>query len=149
MALGAPSGAGAREIVAAILDWEFAFAGSFYCDIGNFLRYERAARPVFEPFFSRGCRDAGVDLHDDWFMAARIADLPALCELLARDSTPDDVVRDVLGLVTATLDQQTADALIGNTGVGAGSSMPPKGAGAGSVTNSGGTSDFGSRTEHQ
>ena len=50
---------------------------------------------------------------------------------------------------TATLDQQTADALIGNTGVGAGSSMPPKGAGAGSVTNSAGTSDFGSRTEHK
>jgi peptidoglycan hydrolase-like protein with peptidoglycan-binding domain len=33
---------------------------------------------------------------------------------------------------TATLDQQTADALIGNPGVGQGSSMPPKGAGAGS-----------------
>jgi peptidoglycan hydrolase-like protein with peptidoglycan-binding domain len=46
---------------------------------------------------------------------------------------------------TATLDQQTADALIGNTEVGAGSSMP-RGAGAGSMTNSAGTSDFGSRT---
>jgi peptidoglycan hydrolase-like protein with peptidoglycan-binding domain len=33
---------------------------------------------------------------------------------------------------TATLDQQTADALIGNPGVGQGSSVPPKGAGAGS-----------------
>ena len=43
---------------------------------------------------------------------------------------------------TATLDQQTADALIGNTGVGQGSSMP----GAGSMANSSGTSDFGSHT---
>jgi peptidoglycan hydrolase-like protein with peptidoglycan-binding domain len=50
---------------------------------------------------------------------------------------------------TATLDQQTADALVGNTGVGEGSSMPPKGAEAGSVTNSAGTSDFGSRTEQK
>ena len=42
---------------------------------------------------------------------------------------------------TATLDQQTADALIGNPGVvGEGSSMPPKGAGTGSGSN------FGSRT---
>lgn len=42
---------------------------------------------------------------------------------------------------TARLDQQTADALIGNTGVGGeGSSMPPKGAGTGSA------SSFGSRT---
>jgi peptidoglycan hydrolase-like protein with peptidoglycan-binding domain len=47
---------------------------------------------------------------------------------------------------TATLDQQTADALIGNTGVGQGSSMPPKDAGPGSMTNSSGTSDFGSHT---
>jgi peptidoglycan hydrolase-like protein with peptidoglycan-binding domain len=54
---------------------------------------------------------------------------------------------------TATLDQQTADALIGgNTGVGGeGSSMPPKSAGTGSMTNSSGTnssgaSNFGSRT---
>lgn len=49
---------------------------------------------------------------------------------------------------TATLDQQTADALIGNTGVGEGSSMPKR-AGAGSMTNSAGTSDFGSRTEQK
>jgi peptidoglycan hydrolase-like protein with peptidoglycan-binding domain len=50
---------------------------------------------------------------------------------------------------TATLDQQTADALIGNTGAGEGSSMPRKGAGAGSVTNSAGTSDFGSPPEQK
>ena len=50
---------------------------------------------------------------------------------------------------TARLDQQTADALIGNTGVGQGSSMPPRGAGAGSMTNSAGTSDFSSRTEQK
>jgi peptidoglycan hydrolase-like protein with peptidoglycan-binding domain len=46
---------------------------------------------------------------------------------------------------TATLDQRTADALVGNPGIGQGSSMPPKGAGAGSRANSSGTSDFGSR----
>jgi peptidoglycan hydrolase-like protein with peptidoglycan-binding domain len=44
---------------------------------------------------------------------------------------------------TATLDQQTADALIGNPGVGGeGSSMPPKSAGTGSITNSSGASNF-------
>ena len=50
---------------------------------------------------------------------------------------------------TATLDQQTADALIGNAGVGEGSSMPRKGAGAVPMTNSAGTSDFGSRAEQK
>ena len=44
---------------------------------------------------------------------------------------------------TGTLDQQTADALIGGTVVGQGSSTPPKGTGGGSMTNSSGTSDFG------
>lgn len=44
---------------------------------------------------------------------------------------------------TAMLDQQTADTLIGDTGVGQGSSLQPKGAGAGSMTSSSGTSDFG------
>jgi aminoglycoside phosphotransferase (APT) family kinase protein len=94
--------------VAAVLDWEFAFAGPVYCDIGNFLRYERAAQPRFEPFFSRGCRDGGVDLRVNWLMAARMADLPALCDLLARESTPEDVVTEVLGLVMATLSQRNS-----------------------------------------
>ena len=49
---------------------------------------------------------------------------------------------------TARLDQQTADALIGNTSVGVGSSMPDRAKG-GSMTNSAGTSDFGSRTEQK
>jgi peptidoglycan hydrolase-like protein with peptidoglycan-binding domain len=40
---------------------------------------------------------------------------------------------------TATLDQQTADALIGNAGIGQGSSVPPKAAGARSMTSSSGT----------
>lgn len=47
---------------------------------------------------------------------------------------------------TATLDQQTADVLMGDTVVGLGSSTAPKGAGAGSMTNSSGTSDFGRHT---
>ena len=44
---------------------------------------------------------------------------------------------------TATLDQQTADALIGDTTVGQGSSIPPKNAGAGSMTSSSSRSDPG------
>ena len=89
--------------VAAVLDWEFAFAGRCYCDVGNFLRYERAASPRFEPFFSRGCQDGGIDLSGDWRAAARMADLPALCELLARPALPDSVAAEILALVAETL----------------------------------------------
>ena len=45
---------------------------------------------------------------------------------------------------TARLDQETADALVGDTGVGQGSSMPPKRAGAEPMATSSGTSDSGS-----
>ena len=45
---------------------------------------------------------------------------------------------------TAKLDQETADALIGDTSVGQGSSMPPKHAGAEPMTTPSGSGDFGS-----
>jgi peptidoglycan hydrolase-like protein with peptidoglycan-binding domain len=48
---------------------------------------------------------------------------------------------------TATLDQQTADALIGDIGIGQGSSLPPKAPGARPMTNSSGVSDFGDRND--
>jgi hypothetical protein len=35
-----------------------------------------------------------------------MADLPALCELLARDSVPADVVGELIELATATLEQR-------------------------------------------
>ena len=50
---------------------------------------------------------------------------------------------------TATVDQRTADALIGDAGIGQGASVPPKAAGARSMTNSSGTSDFGGHTGPQ
>jgi len=93
-----------RWIVAAILDWEFAFAGSMAYDIGNFLRYERASSEWFEPGFSRGLVDGGVDLPSDWRTTARVADLSALCELLTRPAIPTLVVDEVRALVLATLD---------------------------------------------
>lgn len=92
-----------RWAVAAILDWEFAFAGSAACDIGNMLRYERADRPRFEPHFSRGVIDGGLALPDDWRQRARLADLPALCELLTRVDVPESVVSELLGLIAATV----------------------------------------------
>jgi fructokinase len=93
-------------VVAAILDWEFAFAGGFSCDVGNFLRYERADRPRFEPHFSRGCIDGGLPLPVDWRERARLADLPALCELLTRDDVPDSVVAELRDLIAATVSSE-------------------------------------------
>jgi peptidoglycan hydrolase-like protein with peptidoglycan-binding domain len=44
---------------------------------------------------------------------------------------------------TATLDQETLDALVGTPGIGQGSSMPPNPGGSKSMTNSAGSTDLG------
>jgi aminoglycoside phosphotransferase (APT) family kinase protein len=88
--------------VAAILDWEFAFAGPMLCDIGNMLRYERSGQPRYEPHFSRGLLGGGWNAPADWFLRARLADLPALCELLTRDDVPDAIVTELRDLLDAT-----------------------------------------------
>jgi aminoglycoside phosphotransferase (APT) family kinase protein len=98
--------AGTRWDVAAVLDWEFAISGSPLADLANFLRYERAARPVAEPHFSAGYLHAGGRLPHDWRRLARLIDLVALCESLTRDQLPDAVVPELVGLVRATIEDR-------------------------------------------
>src|ERR1035441_1762108 len=87
--------------VATVLDWEFAIAGSPLADLGHFLRYERAARPRFEPHFSNGYLRAGTTLPQDWRNLARLLDLCALCESLTHDQLPETVVAELLELIRA------------------------------------------------
>jgi aminoglycoside phosphotransferase (APT) family kinase protein len=100
---------GGRWTVAAVLDWEFALSGSPLFDLGNFLRYERGARPLREPAFSRAFQEAGGSLPDGWRALARVVDLTSLCEILTRDALPDDVVAEVLDLVRSTLEARDPD----------------------------------------
>lgn len=95
-----------RWCVAAVLDWEFAVAGSPLADIANILRYERASRPKAEPHFSAGYSSAGGLLPHDWRRMARLVDLAALCEILTHDPLPDDVVAEVVELIRATFEDR-------------------------------------------
>jgi len=97
---------GARWRVVALLDWEFAVSGSPLGDLGSFLRYERAARPVAEPHFSAGYMRAGGRLPHDWRRLARLVDLAALCESLTHDRLPDDVMTELVELVRATIEDR-------------------------------------------
>ena len=65
--------------VVALLDWEFAHAGSLYTDIGNFTRFERDERLV-EPLIEGFVDQAPGYLHDP-IERGRAADLWALLEL--------------------------------------------------------------------
>ncbi len=92
-----------RWRVAAVLDWEFSVSGTPLADLGNFLRYERATRPLLEPHFSEGYRRAGGELPDGWRRLARYTDLLAICESLTHDALPDGAAAELVELARATL----------------------------------------------
>ncbi len=95
-----------RWMVVAVLDWEFAVSGSPLADLGHFLRYERAARPIAEPHFSEGYLHAGGKLPQGWRQLARLVDLTALIESLTHDQLPDSVVAELVELVRATVENR-------------------------------------------
>jgi len=96
--------ASGRWQVAAVLDWEFAVSSTPLADLGNFLRYEHASRPLLEPHFSEGYRRAGGELAGHWRQLARFADLLAVCESLTHDGLPDAATAELLELARATLE---------------------------------------------
>jgi aminoglycoside phosphotransferase (APT) family kinase protein len=91
--------------VAAVLDWEFAFSGSPLVDVGHFLRYEQRDAPLREPEFSRGFLEHGGELPDDWPQVVKLFDLTALCDMLTRETLPDDVVAEQIELVRSTVEE--------------------------------------------
>ena len=94
--------------VAAVLDWEFAVSGSPLADLGRFLRYERASRPIAEPHLSQGYLHAGGTLPTHWREQARLLDVVALCESLTHDDLPDQIAAELLELIRAVVEVREA-----------------------------------------
>jgi aminoglycoside phosphotransferase (APT) family kinase protein len=97
---------GENWTVAAVLDWEFAIAGSPLTDVGHFLRYEAFSHPKVEPHFSNGYLQAGGRLPQGWRRLARVIDLIALCESLTHDVLPRTVIAELIELVSATVEDR-------------------------------------------
>lgn len=93
--------------VSAILDWEFAIAGSMYLDIGNLLRYKDFAHfQEFEFGLQSGLTESGEQLPEKWKMIAKLADLIALCSMLDNDFGGTNRVRDINYLIRASLNNE-------------------------------------------
>lgn len=92
-----------RASVSAVLDWEYAFSGSKFADIGNMLRYEKEGSD-FETHFLQGYESGGGALRDNWRISSKLHDLVALCDLLDRssDETPKRV-QDLIRLIRQTV----------------------------------------------
>lgn len=69
--------------VTALLDWEFAHAGSPFTDLGNLTRFERDER-LLRPVLETVGRRLGIDDHDRLLRLGRALDLWALVELAGR-----------------------------------------------------------------
>lgn len=93
-----------RWQVAAVLDWEFAFAGSPLTDIANMLRYERILPEGFEREFIRGYREEGGQLPRGWKRTCKLLDLLSLCEFLNAPHPNDAMIEEVTGLIVGTME---------------------------------------------
>ncbi|HLZ63662.1 MAG TPA: phosphotransferase [Ktedonosporobacter sp.] len=90
--------------ISAVLDWEFAFAGSQLTDIANMLRYDRMHPPAFEAQFIQGFQDQGGHLPVQWKRASKLVDLLSLCYFM-NSPIPDDArLTETTGLIVGTMD---------------------------------------------
>jgi aminoglycoside phosphotransferase (APT) family kinase protein len=89
--------------IAAVLDWEFAFAGSPAFDFGNLLRPPLGHKQAFIAAVARAYQDAGGVLPDDWRDAAKIADLIAWADVLRRDIVTPALIADAAFVIRRTI----------------------------------------------
>ncbi len=72
--------------ISGVLDWEFAFAGTYFLDIGQMLRYSHKLPLSYENAFIDGIRQEGLELLPSWKRCAKLMDL--LCLLQLAQSNP-------------------------------------------------------------
>ncbi|MEJ2754616.1 MAG: phosphotransferase [Gammaproteobacteria bacterium] len=76
------NGSNKRYTVTAILDWEYALAGSAVMDIGNLFRYADRSDTIHPGFFASAYKEAKGHLSPHWQDQSRFTDLLALCAFL-------------------------------------------------------------------
>jgi aminoglycoside phosphotransferase (APT) family kinase protein len=91
---------GAAWNLAAVLDWEFAFAGPPLCDFGIYLRY-RDRHPVA---YTDGFLEGYGSMPDDALRLARLIDLVSVCTFLERPANDATIAIDMQRVILATLD---------------------------------------------
>ncbi|HEY9427803.1 MAG TPA: phosphotransferase [Gemmatimonadaceae bacterium] len=84
-----------------VLDWEFAYSGPCLMDIGQLIRW--GAPPSFIEGFTRGYRDHGGALPEDWQKWAAAFDLFNLAGLLAGSGPGSRRATDVARRIVETL----------------------------------------------
>jgi Ser/Thr protein kinase RdoA (MazF antagonist) len=89
--------------VAAVLDWEFAFAGPPLIDVGLFLRAGEALPAGFRDAFAAGYRDAGGELPSNWLRLSRLLDLLSQVTFLNDPRDRPRIVAETTNVVKETV----------------------------------------------
>jgi len=87
----------------AVLDWEFAFAGSPFFDFGNILRPPLGDLPGVAAAIAAGYREAGGRLPDDWPALSRLVDLLSWADFLNRPVVDAALVADARAMIVRAL----------------------------------------------
>jgi aminoglycoside phosphotransferase (APT) family kinase protein len=90
--------------VAALLDWEFAFAGHPLFDFAALLRFDELLPPGFEPAVVDGYRSGGGELPEGWRATVRLLDLTNMVGMLERAPAGTVMREDLRGRVDRTLE---------------------------------------------
>lgn len=88
--------------IAAILDWEFAYSGTYYLDIGLMLRYSHRLPKCYEESFITSVKDHGIELSPHWKKKAKLMDLLCLLQLIHYHPVSErpNMNRDIVSLVS-------------------------------------------------
>lgn len=90
--------------VVAVLDFEFAFSGTPYVDLGNLLRPPFSQEKAVREAVFQGYRNAGGKLGDrDIYQKCLLTDLFAWLEFLSREEVPEPVLASVRNRISATM----------------------------------------------
>lgn len=73
-----------KWVISAILDWEFAFAGSLLWDVANMLRYAHQMPDAYEESFIKGLEKGGLELPKNWRTTIALLNISSLLDSLVR-----------------------------------------------------------------
>jgi aminoglycoside phosphotransferase (APT) family kinase protein len=87
--------------IAAVLDWEFAYAGTYLMDIGLALRYSHKLPSYYEESFIAGIEANGFQLPATWKKQAKLMDLLCLLQLAQLNPSTEKprLNKDVVSLI--------------------------------------------------
>lgn len=96
--------------VVAVLDWEYACAGTPFGDLGNLLRPPLGTATGFEAAVIDSYRSAGGTLPANWKDLALLTDLFAWLEFLGREPLHESVIASARSRIAFTMDAVNIDA---------------------------------------